>query len=76
MAEKSTEKKSFLKKIFASLKSFFKGLKVEGKKIAWPNREQTLKQTAAVVIISAVLCAVIRLIDVLAQLLVGALSSI
>ena len=69
MAEKSTEKKGFLK-------NFFKGLKAEIKKIAWPNREQTLKQTAAVVIISAVLCAFIRLVDVVAQLVVGLLSQL
>ena len=69
MAEKNSEKKNFFK-------SFFKGLKSEMKKISWPSQEQTVKQTLVVVAISAVLCGFIRLIDVLAQLLVGGLSSI
>ncbi|MBQ6679367.1 MAG: preprotein translocase subunit SecE [Lachnospiraceae bacterium] len=71
MAEKNAAKKKNSK-----IASFFKGLKSEIKKIAWPNRETTLKQTAAVVIISLILCGFIRLIDVLAQLAVGAVSSI
>jgi len=70
MAEKSAAKKN------NKIVSFFKGLKAEIRKIAWPNRETTLKQTAAVVIISLILCGIIRLIDVLAQLGVGALNSI
>ena len=72
MAEKSAAKKKKTNKIA----SFFKGLKSEIRKIAWPNRETTLKQTAVVVIISLILCGFIRLIDVLAQLAVGGLSSI
>ena len=73
MAEKSTAKKKAKPN---KLAAFFKGLKSEMKKIAWPNRDTVLKNTAAVVIISAILCGFIRLIDVLAQYLVGAVSSI
>ena len=72
MADKSTEKPKFFDKI----KNFFKGLKAEIKKISWPTREQTLKQTAAVVMISAVMCGFIRLIDVIAQFIIGTVSSI
>ncbi len=72
MAEKNVEKAKFFDKI----KNFFKGLKSEIRKISWPTREQTLKQTAAVVLISAVMCGFIRLIDVIAQFIIGTVSSI
>ena len=69
MAEKSAEKKNLFVK-------FFKSLKTEAKKIVWPTKEQTAKQTAAVVIISIIMCGLIRLIDVLAQQLVGLVQNI
>lgn len=72
MADKNVEKTNFFDKI----KNFFKGLKSEIRKISWPTREQTLKQTAAVVLISAVMCGFIRLIDVIAQFIIGTVSSI
>lgn len=72
MADKNAEKPKFFDKI----KNFFKGLKSEIRKISWPTREQTLKQTAAVVVISAVMCGFIRLIDVIAQFIIGTVSSI
>lgn len=72
MAEKNAEKPAF----FTKIKDFFKGLKSEIRKISWPNREQTLKQTAAVIMISAVLCGFIRLIDVITQYIIGTVSSI
>lgn len=56
--------------------TFFKGVKAEAKKIAWPNREQTVKQTIAVIVISVILSVFIRLVDVLSQLLIGLVSSI
>ncbi|MBR6321286.1 MAG: preprotein translocase subunit SecE [Lachnospiraceae bacterium] len=72
MAGKSTGKKSFFEKV----KGYFKGLKAEIRKINWPTGEQVLKQTLVVVIVSAILCGFIRLIDVLSQLLIGTVSSI
>ena len=72
MADKNVEKTNFFDKI----KNFFKGLKSEIRKISWPTREQTRKQTAAVVLISAVMCGFIRLIDVIAQFIIGTVSSI
>jgi preprotein translocase subunit SecE len=71
MAEK-TEKKGFPDRI----KSFFKSLKAEVRKIVWPNREQLWKQSLAVMIISVILCGFIRVIDVLSQLLIKAVGSI
>ena len=58
------------------LANFFKSLKAEWKKISWPNKGQIVKQTAAVVIISAILSGFIRLIDVIGQYLVGFDSTI
>jgi len=76
MAEKNAAKSAAKPAFIAKVKNFFKGLKSEFQKISWPNREQTLKQTAAVVIISAVMCGFIRLIDVIAQFIIGTVSSI
>ena len=68
----SKEKKSFID----SVKTFFKGLKSEFRKIVWPTGETLAKQTAAVVVISAILSVIIRLVDMAAQALVGLVSSI
>ncbi len=76
MADKSKEKKNFFSEIIAWFKRFFKGLKAEIRKIIWPTKEQVGKQTAAVVIISAVMCGFIVLIDFVTKLLVGLAGSI
>ncbi|MBO7363775.1 MAG: preprotein translocase subunit SecE [Lachnospiraceae bacterium] len=68
----SNEKKSFID----TVKTFFKGIKSEFKKIVWPTGETLVKQTAMVVVISAALSVIIRLIDMAAQALVGLVSSI
>ena len=71
MAEKSkaTKKGNFVV-------SFCKGLNADLKKINWPTKDDVFKQSVAVLVISAVLCGFIRLIDVLAQYLIGTVSSI
>lgn len=43
--------------------SFFKGLKAEFKKISWPDRQATLKQSIAVVAISIVVGVIIAVLD-------------
>ena len=52
----------------APKKSWFKGLKGEFKKIIWPDKKSVAKQTTAVVIISVILGALIKLIDMIIQL--------
>ena len=47
----------------APVKSWFKGLKAEFKKIVWPDKESLGKQTVAVVIITAILSLIIALLD-------------
>ncbi len=45
--------------------SFIKGLKTEFKKIIWPNQETVAKQSAAVMVVTILLGAVIALLDYL-----------
>ena len=56
--------------------SFFKGVKAEFKKIIWPDREATLKQSVAVVAISVVLGIIIAIIDYIAKTGVHFITSI
>ena len=43
--------------------SFFKGVKAEFKKIAWPDKTTLAKESTAVVVISVILGAIIALVD-------------
>ncbi len=56
MAEATTKEKG-------RVKQWFKGLKAEFKKIVWPEKESVVKQTAAVIVVTVVLSAIIYLID-------------
>ena len=47
----------------APKKSWFKGLKSEFKKIAWPDKETLVKESAAVIVITVILGFVIALVD-------------
>lgn len=49
------------------VKSWFKGLKAEFKKIIWPDKESLAKQTVAVVIITTVLALIIALLDLVVK---------
>ena len=44
-------------------KGWFKGLNSEFKKIVWPDKESVAKQTAAVIVITIILGAIISLLD-------------
>ena len=55
------------KKEKTSKPSFFKGVKAEFKKIAWPDKETLFKQSIAVVCISLVLGAAIAIMDFVMQ---------
>lgn len=52
----------------APKKNWYKGLKAEFKKIVWPDRMSVAKQTTAVVIVSVILGAVIKVLDMLIQM--------
>lgn len=68
----STEKKLSPEK----KQSFFQGVKSEFKKISWPDRQSTFKQSIAVVIISVVVGLIIAVLDYLVQYGVNFLTSI
>ena len=61
----SAEKKPVAKK--AKNPSFFKGVKSEFKKITWPDKNSTFKQSVAVVSISIVAGLIIAVLDFLIQ---------
>ena len=49
------------------IKSWFKGLKAEFKKIVWPDQKSLTKETAAVVIVSVVVGVIISVVDLIAR---------
>ena len=55
---------------------FFKNVRVEFKKISWPDKKTMFKQSVAVVAISVVLGVVIALIDYVAKYGVNFLTSL
>lgn len=55
---------------------FFKGVKAEFKKITWPDRNETIKQSVAVVAISVVLGVIIAILDFAFQNGVNFLTSL
>ncbi len=56
--------------------SFWKGIKTEFKKIAWPDRNQTVKQSVAVLCVSVVLGLLITFLDTILQFGINFLTSI
>ncbi len=55
---------------------FFKGVKSEFKKISWPDKQSTLKQSIAVVVISVVMGVIIAILDYIVMYGVDFLTSI
>ena len=60
----------------AKKESFWKGVKTEFKKIAWPDQKETVKQSAAVLCVSVVLGLIITFLDTLIQYGINFLTSI
>ena len=56
--------------------SFFDGVKAEFKKISWPDRQSTFKQSIAVVVISIVVGVLIAVLDYIFQYGVNFLTSL
>ena len=52
----------------APKRSWFKGLKTEFNKIVWPDKEDLMKQSVAVVIVTVILGALIFALDALIEL--------
>ena len=55
----------------ARAKDFCKGVKAEFRKIIWPTKDSLTKQTIAVLLVSVVLGAVIRLYDMVCQYVIS-----
>ncbi|MCR4840821.1 MAG: preprotein translocase subunit SecE [Lachnospiraceae bacterium] len=55
---------------------FFKGVKTEFKKISWPDRQQTFRQSIAVVGITVVMGVIIAILDYLIQYGVNFLTTL
>lgn len=49
------------------IKSWFKGLALEFKKIIWPDKKSVAKQTLAVIVICVILGALISVLDMVIQ---------
>ncbi|MCR4788077.1 MAG: preprotein translocase subunit SecE [Lachnospiraceae bacterium] len=56
--------------------SFFKGVKAEFAKISWPDKDELLKESVAVVCISAFLAALIALFDTAIQYGINFISTL
>ena len=65
MAKSSSVKKSKKSKdgIVSKVSGFFAGVKAEFGKIMWPTKDDVVKQTTAVVIVSVICCALIAVLD-------------
>ena len=48
---------------FTKIANFFRGVVAELNKIIWPTQNDIIKQTTAVVIVSAICCALIAVLD-------------
>ena len=57
-------KKSAKGGFFAPVSEFFTGVKAEFGKIIWPTRDDIVKQTTAVVVVSIICCALIAVLDI------------
>lgn len=56
--------------------SFWRSVKTEFKKIAWPDRTETVKQSVVVLCVSVVLGLIITFLDTLIQYGINLLTSI
>ena len=61
---KKPAKKAAKSGLFATIGDFFTGVKAEFGKIIWPTRDDIVKQTTAVVVVSVICCALIAVLDI------------
>ena len=50
--------------VFARIGKWFHELKVEAKKVVWPNKQTVIKNTVVVIVALIVLCALVTVLDV------------
>ena len=54
--------------------SFFKNLKIEFKKIVWPDRNSVIRQAVLIIVTTIILGVLIRLLDTGIQALIGLIA--
>ena len=62
--EKKVQKKDKKPGILARIGKWFHELKVEAKKVVWPNKQTVIKNTVVVIVALIVLCALVTVLDV------------
>ena len=62
--EKKVQKKDKQPGVFARIGKWFHELKVEAKKVVWPNKQTVVKNTVVVITALIVLCALVTVLDV------------
>lgn len=67
-SKKADNKKSKKKNPFKSIKTFFKGVNAERKKVVWPTAKETLKNTVIVLVVVSIAGVAIYGIDTLLSL--------
>lgn len=58
------------------MRNFFKGVKADWNKIIWSDKKTIIRETVAVIVFSAVLCAFIVGVDTLTQYSVNFISGL
>ena len=62
--EKKVQKKDKKPGVFARIGKWFHELKVEAKKVVWPNKQTVIKNTVVVIAALIVLCVLVTILDV------------
>jgi len=62
--EKKVQKKDKKPGVFARIGKWFHELKVEAKKVVWPNKQTVITNTVVVIVALIVLCALVTVLDV------------
>ena len=62
--EKKVQKKYKKPGAIARIGKWFHELKVEAKKVVWPNKQTVIKNTVVVIVALIVLCALVTVLDV------------
>ena len=62
--ETKVQKKDKKPGVFARIGKWFHELKVEAKKVVWPNKQTVIKNTVVVIVALIVLCALVTVLDV------------
>ena len=57
--------------MFEKIKTFFKEVSVELKKVSWPTRQQTISATVVVIVLTFIVSFFLGIVDVLLARLVG-----